>query len=236
MAGDTRCRRVFLEFAMKMFPDMGSMIKGYPCTPLVRIARKRRVTVRQTREYFRMTGLALWPVHRSQIEIFPSMLSVTRCARQWLSFRWHHARHPRCNFQEKRHVSDPRRPDQTFRDGSQFFRWTTVRLECPFPKIMTPQTQLAGLLSRSRCTQHRNPARKASMRGRMTVRTRSGRGAMSNREFSGREEGRFLQAREKEKREANRDHGEPKRHPASHGQETGNRLAPGNGMVTDSVR
>ena len=76
MTGGTRCRRVFLEFTKKVFPDMGIVIEGYPCTPLVGIVRKRRVPIGQTRECQRMAGLALLLVHSGQIEMFASMFLV----------------------------------------------------------------------------------------------------------------------------------------------------------------
>ncbi len=59
---------------------------------------------------------------------------------------------------------------------------------------------------------------------------------MPEREFSGRKEGRSFRTGEKEQRETNHDHGKPKCDPASHGQETGNRLTRGNGPATGSVR
>ncbi len=59
---------------------------------------------------------------------------------------------------------------------------------------------------------------------------------MSERQFSGRKEGRSFWTGEKEQRETNHDHGKPKRDPASHGQEAENRLARGNGPATGSVR
>ena len=94
MTGGTRCRRVFLEFTKKVFPDMGIVIEGYPCTPLVGIVRKRRVPIGQTRECQRMAGLALLLVHSGQIEILASMFLVARCASQLPLSRSRQARHP----------------------------------------------------------------------------------------------------------------------------------------------
>lgn len=55
---------------------------------------------------------------------------------------------------------------------------------------------------------------------------------MSERQFSGRKEGRSFWTGEKEQRETNHDHGKPNRDPAPHGQKTENRPARGNGLAT----